>query len=130
VLAKKNRRGEVHCKASMADSGGSAPARGRTGRLYSRAQGGWGRFSCAPREPSRGMGRGMAEVRREGGGGDVRRVRRRAVGWAAWRGYSGTAAHGCEARGAKGAGRNGGSTAHGPAGRRLPRRSDPRGGSR
>jgi hypothetical protein len=53
VLAKKNRRGEVHRKASMADSGGSAPARGRTGRLYSRAQGGWGRFSCAPREPSR-----------------------------------------------------------------------------
>jgi hypothetical protein len=63
-------------------------------------------------------------------GGDVRRVRRRAVGWAAWRGYGGTAARGCKARGAKGAGRNGSSTAHGPAGRRLPRRSDPRGGSR
>jgi hypothetical protein len=66
VFAKKNRRGGVHRKASMADGGGSAPARGRTGRLYSHAQGGWGRFSCAPREPSRGMGRGMAEVRREG----------------------------------------------------------------
>jgi hypothetical protein len=66
VLAKKNRRGEVHRKASMADGGGSPPARGRTGRLYSRAQGGWGRFSCAPRGPSRGMGCGMAEVQREG----------------------------------------------------------------
>jgi hypothetical protein len=64
------------------------------------------------------------------GGGDVRRVRRRAVGWVARRGYGGTAAHGCEARGANGAGRSDGSTAHGPAGRRLPRRSDPRGGSR
>jgi hypothetical protein len=66
VLAKKNRRGEVHRKASMADDSGSAPARGRTGRLYSRAQGGWGRFSCAPREPSRGMGRVTAEVWRDG----------------------------------------------------------------
>jgi hypothetical protein len=69
---------------------------------------------------------GRSTARR--GGDDVWRVCRRAVGWAARRGYSGTAAHGCEARGAKGEGRNGGSTAHGPAGRRLPRRSDPRGG--
>jgi hypothetical protein len=61
------------------------------------------------------------------GGGDVRRVRWRVVGWAVRRGYGGTATHGCEARGAKGAGRNGGSTMHGPAGRRLPRRSYPRG---
>jgi hypothetical protein len=36
--------GGVHCEASMADGGGSAPARGRTGRLYSRAQGGEGCF--------------------------------------------------------------------------------------
>jgi hypothetical protein len=60
------------------------------------------------------------------GGGDVR-VRRRAVGWAARRGYGDTVAHGCEARGAEGEGRNDGSKAHGPVGRRLPRRSDPRG---
>jgi hypothetical protein len=65
-----------------------------------------------------------------GYGANGRRVRRRAVGWAARRGYGGTAAHGGEARSAKGAGRNGGATAHGPAGRRLPRRLDPRGGSR
>jgi hypothetical protein len=70
---------------------------------------------------------GRSTARR--GGGDVWRVRRRAIGRAAWRGYSGTAAHGCEARGAKGEGRNGGSTAHGPAGWRLPWRSDPRGGA-
>jgi hypothetical protein len=69
---------------------------------------------------------GRSTARR--GGGDVRRVHRRAVGWAVRRGYGGTAAHGCEACGAKGEGRNGGSTAHGPAGRWLPRRSDPRGG--
>jgi hypothetical protein len=72
-----------------------------------------------------GSWHGQSTARR--GGGDVRSVRRRAVGWAARRRYGGTAAHGCEARGAKGVGRNGGSTAHGPAGRRLPRRSDPRG---
>jgi hypothetical protein len=58
--------GGAHREASMADGGGSVLARGRTGRLYSRAQGGWGRFSCAPREPSQGVGRGMAGVRREG----------------------------------------------------------------
>jgi hypothetical protein len=38
-------------------------------------------------------------------GGDVRRVRRRAVGWAARCGYGSTAAHGCEARGTKEEGR-------------------------
>jgi hypothetical protein len=64
------------------------------------------------------------------GGGDVRRVRRHVVGWAARRGYGGTAAHGCEARGAKEEGRDGGSMAHGPTGRRLPRHSDLRGRSR
>jgi hypothetical protein len=32
--------GGVHREAPMADGGGSAPARGRTDRLYSRAQGG------------------------------------------------------------------------------------------
>jgi hypothetical protein len=91
VLAKKNRRGEVHRMASMADGGGSAPAGGRTGRLYSRAQGGCGRFSCAPRGPSRGMGRGMAEVRREGSAAtcgvyaDARLVGRRGAGTAALR---------------------------------------------
>jgi hypothetical protein len=58
--------GGVHREASMADGGSSVLARGRIGRLYSRARGGWGRFSCAPREPSHGMGRGMAGVRREG----------------------------------------------------------------
>jgi hypothetical protein len=57
----------------------------------------------------------------------VRCVRRRAVGWAARRRYGGTGAHGCEVRGAKGVGRNSDSTAHEPAGRRLPRCSDPRG---
>jgi hypothetical protein len=72
-----------------------------------------------------GSWHGRSMARR--GGGDVRRVRRRAVGWAARCGYGDTAAHGCEARGTKGAGRNGGSTAHGPAGHQLPRRSDPRG---
>jgi hypothetical protein len=72
-----------------------------------------------------GSWHGRSTVRR--GGGDVRRVHRRAVGWAARRGYGGTAAHGCEARGAREAGRNGSSMAHGPAGRRLPRRSNPRG---
>jgi hypothetical protein len=75
-----------------------------------------------------GSWHGRSTTRR--GGGDVRRVRRRAVGWAARRGYGGTAAHGCEARGAKGEGRNGDSTVHGPAGRRLSRRLDPRGGGR
>jgi hypothetical protein len=72
-----------------------------------------------------GSWHGRSTARR--GGGDVRRVRRRVVGWAVRRGYGGTTAHGCEARGAKGVGRNGGSTTHGPASRRLPRRSDPRG---
>jgi hypothetical protein len=72
-----------------------------------------------------GLRHGRSTARR--GGDDVRRVRRRAIGWAARRGYGGTAAHGCEARGAKEAGRSGGSMAHGPAGRWLPRRSDPRG---
>jgi hypothetical protein len=66
------------------------------------------------------MGRGMAGVWREGG-------RRRAActparGWLGGAArYDETAAHGCEARGAKEEGRNGGSTAHGPAGRSLPR---------
>jgi hypothetical protein len=111
----------------MADGGGSAPARGRTDRLYSSAQGGWGKVFLRTKGTKSGYGswHGRSTARR--GGGDVRRVRRRAVGWVARRRYSGTVAHGCEARGAKGVGRNGGSTAHGPAGRRLPRRSDPRG---
>jgi hypothetical protein len=127
VFAKKSRRGRVHREASMADGGGSVLARGRTGRLYSRAQGGRGEvFLRTKGTKSRyGLWHGRSTARR--GGGDVRRVRRRAVGWAARRGYGGTASHGCEARGAKGVGRNSGSTAHGPAGRRLPRRSDPRG---
>jgi hypothetical protein len=59
----------------------------------------------------------------------VRRARRRVVGWAVQRGYGGTAAHGCEARGAKEEGQNGGSTAHGPAGRSRPRRAVQRGRS-
>jgi hypothetical protein len=42
VLARKSRRGGGHREASMADGGGSAPARGRTGWLYSRVQGGGG----------------------------------------------------------------------------------------
>jgi hypothetical protein len=117
--------GGVHREASMADDGSSVLARGRTGRLYSRARGGWGRFSCAPREPSQGMGHGMAGVRREGAAATCGvYAGARLVGR---RGYGGTAAHGCEARGAREGGRIGGSTAHGPAGRRLPRRSDPRG---
>jgi hypothetical protein len=40
VLVRKSRRGGGHREASMADGGGSAPARGRTGWLYSRVQGG------------------------------------------------------------------------------------------
>jgi hypothetical protein len=59
------------------------------------------------------------------GGGDVRRVRQRAVGWAARRGYGSVAARGCEARGAKEEGREGSSTAHEPAGRSRPRRAGP-----
>jgi hypothetical protein len=39
-LRRKASGGGVHRVAPMADGGGSAPARGRTGRLYSRAQGG------------------------------------------------------------------------------------------
>jgi hypothetical protein len=75
----------------MADGGDSVLARGRTGQLCSRAQGGWGRFSCAPREPSQGVGRGMAEVRREGAAAtcgvyaDARLVGRRGAGTAALR---------------------------------------------
>jgi hypothetical protein len=61
------------------------------------------------------------------GGGDVWRVHRRAVGWAARRGYGSTAAHGREALGTKEEGRNGGSTVHGPAGRSRPRRAAQRG---
>jgi hypothetical protein len=60
-------------------------------------------------------------------GGDVRRVRWRTVGWAARRGYGRTAARGSGARGAKEEGRNGGSTAHGPAGRGRHRRAAQRG---
>jgi hypothetical protein len=83
--------GGVHREASMADGGGSVLARGRTGRLYSRAQGGWGRFSCAPREPSQGVGRGMAGVWREGAAATcgvyagARLVGRRGAGTAALR---------------------------------------------
>jgi hypothetical protein len=89
--------GGVHREASMAGGGGSAPVRGRTGRFYSRAQGGWGRFSCAPREPSRGMGHGMAEVRCEGAAATcgvyagARLVGRRGAGTAAlWQWVRGT----------------------------------------
>jgi hypothetical protein len=49
------------------------------------------------------------------GDGDVRSVRRRAVGWAARRGLGSVAARRCGARGAREEGREGGSTAHGPA---------------
>jgi hypothetical protein len=83
--------GGVHREASMADGGSLVLARGRTGRLYSRAQGGWGRFSCAPREPSQGVGRGMAGVRCEGAAATcgvyagARLVGRRGAGMAALR---------------------------------------------
>jgi hypothetical protein len=67
-------------------------------------------------------GRSMVGVRRGVGGGDVRHVRRRAVGWVARRGYDSTAARGCGACGATEADRDDGSTVHGPAGRSRPRR--------
>jgi hypothetical protein len=64
------------------------------------------------------MGRGMAGVRREG----MATCGVYAGVWLVGRRGS-VAARGCEARGAREEGREGGSTAHGPAGR--PRRAGP-----
>jgi hypothetical protein len=90
--------GGVHREASMADGGGSAPARGRTGRLYSRAQGGEGGFlACQGNQvkvwvvawPEYGAKGAAATCGVYAG---ARLVGRRGAS---------TAAHGCEARGAK-----------------------------
>jgi hypothetical protein len=59
------------------------------------------------------------------GDGDVRRVRRRAIGWAVRRGHGSVAARGCGTRGANEEGWEGGSTTHGPAGRSRPRHAGP-----
>jgi hypothetical protein len=126
-LRRKASGGGVHRVAPMADGGGTVLARGEEVAAFIAVLKAVREVSLRTKGTKSWHGPRHGRSTARGGGGDVRRVRRLAVGWAARRGYGSTAAHGREACGAKEEGRNGGSTAHGPAGRSRPRCAAQRG---